>query len=258
MNTIGKNVKRLRLCKGDTQEKLAAFLHVSCQAVSKWENDLAVPDIALLPLIADYFDITIDELMDHKLTAYTSKERFVRLLHNCGALTFADGDYQLNTEVLATNAQLAKIGECFADFLYENKLVYDGIVGLAYHGIGFSSAAAFALYQKYGVTTSYCYDRKVPDSRSRWICGYTPQRGDRVIVIDDVIGSGRTLDERLDFLTREFGVEIAAVVAIVNRKTMRTDAMCGGDYISQTYKIDVYTLLADEDIRSVYAKADLT
>ena len=38
MNQIGKIIKRLRVSKGDSQEKLAENLHISCQAVSKWEN----------------------------------------------------------------------------------------------------------------------------------------------------------------------------------------------------------------------------
>lgn len=130
MHNIGKTIKRLRLSKGDTQEKLAEALHVSCQAVSKWENGLAVPDIALLPCLADYFAVTIDELMNYKLRAYTNRERFVRLLAQSGVLTCTDGQqYRINTENLGTNAQIVKIGECFADLIRENRLSYDGIIG---------------------------------------------------------------------------------------------------------------------------------
>lgn len=252
MNSLGKSIKRLRLSKGDTQEKLAESLHISCQAVSKWENDLSTPDIAILPLIADYFGVSIDELMNHKLKSYTQKERFVRLLHNSGVLSFINDSYRIDTEKLSTNAQLAKIGECFADFIRENNLEYDAIVGLAYHGIGFSAATAFSLYQKYGMTTSYCYDRKVPDSSMRKICGYTPERGDKIIVIDDVIGSGQALDGRLDYLVQEFDVTIAAIIAIVSLKTQNENGICGEDYLSKKYQTTVHTLISDTDIRKVY------
>lgn len=59
---IGKQIKTLRLAKGVTQEELAEYLGVSFQAVSKWETEMSTPDIALLPNIAIFFGITIDEL----------------------------------------------------------------------------------------------------------------------------------------------------------------------------------------------------
>ncbi len=60
---IGKNLKRLRLAKGVTQEQLAEILGVSAQAVSRWENDSSYPDITLLPGIAMYYGVSIDELI---------------------------------------------------------------------------------------------------------------------------------------------------------------------------------------------------
>lgn len=51
-----------------TQEALAAALNVSSQAISKWENNATMPDISLLPRIADAFDVTVDDLfgLPHK------------------------------------------------------------------------------------------------------------------------------------------------------------------------------------------------
>lgn len=60
--TIGKNIAELRKSRGMTQEQLAETLGVSAQAISKWENDVTMPDILLLPVIAGCFDITVDEL----------------------------------------------------------------------------------------------------------------------------------------------------------------------------------------------------
>lgn len=58
------------------------------------------------------------------------------------------------------------------------------VMGLAYHGIAFSTATSCALFQKYGETVSYCYDRKVPDKKGRILCGYTLQDGDKVVIAD--------------------------------------------------------------------------
>ena len=59
---IGKQIRALRLRKSSRQEELADFLGVSAQAVSKWETEASLPDVTLLPRIAVYFGVTIDEL----------------------------------------------------------------------------------------------------------------------------------------------------------------------------------------------------
>lgn len=59
---IGKIIKNLRVEKQVRQEDLAGYLGVSCQAVSKWETGSSLPDITLLPLIAVYFGVSIDDL----------------------------------------------------------------------------------------------------------------------------------------------------------------------------------------------------
>ena len=60
--TMGAIIARKRKELGLTQEQLAGALGISYQAVSKWENELSSPDISALPLLADQFGITIDEL----------------------------------------------------------------------------------------------------------------------------------------------------------------------------------------------------
>ena len=63
MIALSANIKKYRLEKEMTQTQLASVFNVSEQAVSRWENGNTYPDIQLLPAIADYFGITIDELM---------------------------------------------------------------------------------------------------------------------------------------------------------------------------------------------------
>ena len=59
---IGNNIKQLRRQNNFTQVQVANNLGVSCQAISKWENNICVPDIALIPAIAQLFGVTIDAL----------------------------------------------------------------------------------------------------------------------------------------------------------------------------------------------------
>lgn len=60
---IGNTIKYLRRERGITQEDLAEVLGVSCQSVSRWENNTCYPDIELLPTIANFFGITVDNLL---------------------------------------------------------------------------------------------------------------------------------------------------------------------------------------------------
>jgi len=62
---LGENIKRLRMKKQITQEQLAVAMGVTCAAVSKWERENTLPDITLLPNLAHYFGVTIDELIGY-------------------------------------------------------------------------------------------------------------------------------------------------------------------------------------------------
>lgn len=62
MNNFGENIFNLRRKSGLTQDALAETLGVTAQAVSKWERGESMPDVALLPKLAEVFDVTIDSL----------------------------------------------------------------------------------------------------------------------------------------------------------------------------------------------------
>ncbi len=61
-NTIGQIITDLRKKAGVTQDELASALHISSQAVSKWETNTCFPDTQMLPMIAGYFKVSIDYL----------------------------------------------------------------------------------------------------------------------------------------------------------------------------------------------------
>ncbi|BBH24865.1 hypothetical protein Back11_62100 [Paenibacillus baekrokdamisoli] len=60
---IGENLRKLRIKNELTQEKLAEVFGVSPQAISRWENNSTYPDVTMLPSIANYYNVSIDELM---------------------------------------------------------------------------------------------------------------------------------------------------------------------------------------------------
>ncbi len=71
---LGKRIKQLRFKAGLTQEQLAEKLGIGAQSVSKWENAVAMPDITALPLLAEIFGVTIDDLFD-----LTTEQRLNRI-----------------------------------------------------------------------------------------------------------------------------------------------------------------------------------
>ena len=64
---LGNKIKELRKQRGITQEQLANSIGISFQAVSKWENGIALPDITLAPILASYFVVSMDELFEFNL-----------------------------------------------------------------------------------------------------------------------------------------------------------------------------------------------
>ena len=74
MKSVGERIAELRKEKNMTQEALAAALNVSSQAISKWENNASMPDISLLPRIADAFDVTVDDLFGRR----TKPPKYIR------------------------------------------------------------------------------------------------------------------------------------------------------------------------------------
>jgi transcriptional regulator with XRE-family HTH domain len=96
---IGENIKKLRAEKQVTQEQLAEHLSISYQAVSKWENNVTTPDIFLLPAIAEYFEVPIDELFKANMKGYKNKAHRLFALYDCRGHTTeqfykADEEYQ--------------------------------------------------------------------------------------------------------------------------------------------------------------------
>ena len=132
---IGEKIRSLRKQKNITQAELAEALSVSAQSVSKWENHLSVPDLSVLPLIARYFGITMDELFNYRLDVFNYKERFIRFMVDNGMLRFGEftlksgrqspylihsGYYRMGAE----NNKADRLGSTVIDLSMRSALLY--------------------------------------------------------------------------------------------------------------------------------------
>ena len=98
---IGEKIKQLRKRDGRKQEELAAVLGVSPQAVSRWEANGGYPDIELLPAIANYFNISIDELFGY---SKDREEKLKSILDKADKAITAQGDMTECVEMLRAAA----------------------------------------------------------------------------------------------------------------------------------------------------------
>lgn len=94
---IGENIKRKRLERNLTQEEMALHLGISFQSISKWERGEGYPDIEMLPNIAEYFGISVDELLG--TSAAEKKERYDKI-NNEWAVNNKSGRHSENVRLM--------------------------------------------------------------------------------------------------------------------------------------------------------------
>ena len=258
MKSIGQKIRTLRKNKHLTQEQLAEALSVSSQSVSKWENQISTPDVALLPIIARYFGITMDELFNYRLDALSYKERFIRFMADNGVLRFGEfrlqsgrvTPYFLNTGEYRSGSQITKLGEFYAkayfDKLGEKKAV---LYGPAYKGISLSVSAAVAL-SKNGLNVPFFFNRKeVKDhGEGGTFVGYVPQAGEEIVIIEDVITAGTAIRESMEILSHLEGVKVAATFIMVDRKEKGQGDKGAMQEIEEQFGFPVYSIVDVYDI----------
>ena len=112
---IGSRIRQLRKQKGITQEVLAEALSVTPQAVSKWEMGVSSPDLALLPVIAAYFSISMDTLFDYDI--HTIQSKIDSLLEQARVYFFDDTPRYIETvrQALKTYPDNETLLSCLLD-----------------------------------------------------------------------------------------------------------------------------------------------
>lgn len=244
MESIGTKIQTLRKNKNMTQAQLAQVLSVSSQSVSKWENELSVPDISLLPIIARFFGITMDELFNYRLDALNYRERFIRLMADNGVLQFGQfqlhsrriSPYYINTGNYRSASQIAKLGEFYAECMRENNVESNLLVGNTHQEIPIMMATSMVLFNRYGVDIHYSIDGTV---------GRQPEPGDRVTLIKDILTSGNTLKRNLDHL---MGGTVSDIIVSVDRMERGSNALTARHEIERYYNVKIHPIVNLDDI----------
>ena len=189
----------------------------------------------------------------------TYKESFIKFMVDSGVLTFGEftlksgrkAPYFINTGNYKTGAQLAKLGEFYAECINANGIEADVLFGPAYKGIPLSVSACVALFNKFGTDTSYCFDRKeVKDhGEGGMFVGKQLADGDKVVIIEDVMTSGKALREVLPKLKGAADVNITAMVITVDRMEKALDSdMSAVQSADKEFGVKVYSIVNINDI----------
>lgn len=159
--------------------------------------------------------------------------------------------YFINTGNYKTGAQLSRLGSYYAHCIAENNLKADTLVGPAYKGIPLAVTTAVSLYGEHGIDMNYCFDRKeVKDhGEGGLFVGKQLEDGERVIIIEDVMTSGKALREMLPKLRQEAEVKIEAMVIQVDRMERGLESTLSA--VQEVYKefgVKVYSIVTMADI----------
>ena len=156
------------------------------------------------------------------------KEEFIEFMVDSRVLKFGDftlksgrkSPFFMNAGAYVTGAQLKKLGEYYARAIHDRYgLDFDVLFGPAYKGIPLAVATVMAISELYGREIRYCSNRKeVKDHGDKGILlGSSLQNGDRVVIIEDVTTSGKSIEETFPILKSQADVEIRGLMVSLNR-----------------------------------------
>ena len=189
----------------------------------------------------------------------TYKQQFIKFMVDNGVLKFGEftlksgrkAPYFINTGNYKTGSQLARLGRYYAACIQQNGLKAETLVGPAYKGIPLAVTTAVSLANDYGVDMNYCFDRKeVKDhGEGGLFVGKQLADGEKVILIEDVMTSGKALREMLPKLKAAANVEIAGMVISVDRMEKGLESNLSA--VQEVYKefgVKVYSIVTMADI----------
>ncbi|WP_288604732.1 orotate phosphoribosyltransferase [uncultured Treponema sp.] len=193
------------------------------------------------------------------------KKDFIDFMVECNVLKFGSftlksgrkSPFFMNAGAYTTGNQLARLGEFYAKAIHDNfGDNFDVLFGPAYKGIPLAVATAIAYHNLYGKEIKYCSDRKEEKDHGAdkgSLLGYKIQDGDRVVIIEDVTTSGKSIEETYPKIkaqeTTSGGIKIVGEIVSLNRMEKAPDSTKAAlDVITEKYGFPARAIVSMADV----------
>ena len=195
------------------------------------------------------------------------KQEFIEFMVESQVLKFGEftlksgrkSPFFMNAGAYVTGSQLKRLGEYYAKAIHDNYgLDFDVLFGPAYKGIPLSVVTAIAIHELYGVEVRYCSNRKEAKDHggdAGLLLGSKIKDGDRVVIIEDVTTSGKSIEETFPIVKAQGDVEIIGLMVSLNRMEKGKGDKCALDEIKELYGMQANAIVTmDEVIEHLYNK----
>ena len=187
------------------------------------------------------------------------KQEFIEFMIDCQVLKFGDfvtksgrnTPFFVNTGFYRTGSQLRRLGQYYAKAVKEAfGLDFDVLFGPAYKGIPLTVAASMAISELYETDIRYCSNRKeVKDHGDKGILLGSPIKdGDRVVIIEDVTTSGKSMEETVPIIRSQADIEIKGLMVSLNRMERGKGTKSALEEIKELYGFDANAIVTMKDV----------
>lgn len=187
------------------------------------------------------------------------KQEFIEFMVDSQVLKFGEftlksgrkSPFFMNAGLYVTGAQLEKLGEYYAKAIHDNYGDdFDVLFGPAYKGIPLSVATTMAFHRLYGKEIRYCSNRKeVKDHGDAGILLGSPIKdGDKIVIIEDVTTSGKSIEETFPIIQAQGDVEIVGLMVSLNRMERGKGTQSALAEIKEKYGFDANAIVTMEEV----------
>lgn len=187
------------------------------------------------------------------------KKEFIEFMVECNVLRFGEftlksgrkSPFYMNAGLYVTGAQLERLGEYYAKAIHDSYGDdFDVLFGPAYKGIPLSVATTIAYSRLYGKQIRYCANRKeVKDHGDAGILLGSPiQDNDRVVIIEDVTTSGKSIEEVFPIIQAQGKVQIKGLMVSLNRMERGKGEKGALEEIKEKYGFDANAIVSMADV----------
>ena len=202
------------------------------------------------------------------------KEEFIQFMVEADVLKFGEftlksgrkSPFFMNAGAYVTGSQLKRLGQYYAKAIYAKYGDdFDVFFGPAYKGIPLAVVTAVAYSKLYGKEVKYCCDRKEEKDHGAdkgGLLGYKIKDGDRVVIIEDVTTSGKSIEEVYPKIkaqeTTEGGIKIVGEIVSLNREEKAPDSTKAAlDVITEKYGFPAKAIVSMSDVvEALYTNGD--